>query len=93
MSVTTRLFTMADAPVMAALLRENREFLKPTDPVRSDEYFTDEGQLQVIAETLRQWENGFTPRRRGIFASQAAGRTICCSSASPRIRQRLSAGG
>jgi ribosomal-protein-alanine N-acetyltransferase len=59
MSVTTRLFAVADAPVMAALLRDNREFLRPTDPVRPEEYFTDEGQRQVIADVLGQWENGF----------------------------------
>nr|WP_296073312.1 GNAT family protein [uncultured Actinoplanes sp.] len=59
MSVTTRLFALDDAPAMAALLRDNREFLEPTDPVRPDEYFTDDGQRQVIVDVLRQWENGF----------------------------------
>ena len=59
-AVTTRLIAAADAPAIAAALRANREFLAPWEPVRSDGYFTDEGQLMVIEEALRQHELDIT---------------------------------
>jgi [ribosomal protein S5]-alanine N-acetyltransferase len=50
----------ADAPEMAALLRANREFLAPWEPVRGDGYFTDDGQRLIIEEMLRQHALGTT---------------------------------
>ncbi|SNY12953.1 GNAT family N-acetyltransferase [Paractinoplanes atraurantiacus] len=60
MSATTRLTTEGDAAEIGALLRANREFLTPWEPVRPAEFFTDEGQRRLIKETLRQYEGGAT---------------------------------
>jgi ribosomal-protein-alanine N-acetyltransferase len=57
-AVTTRLMTVADAPEMAAVLSANREFLRPWDPVRSDGYFTADGQRMVIEDMLRDHARG-----------------------------------
>jgi hypothetical protein len=38
--VSTRLVSVADAAAMADLLRANRDFLAPWEPVRPDDYFT-----------------------------------------------------
>ena len=58
MTATTRLVATRDAPAMAALLRANRGFLAPWDPVRSDEYYTDDGQRRVVEDMLRQHTAG-----------------------------------
>jgi ribosomal-protein-alanine N-acetyltransferase len=57
---TTRLVTLDDAPVMAELLRANREFLAPWDPVRDEDYYTTDGQRTIIREVLEQLERGAT---------------------------------
>jgi len=92
MSVTTRLLALDDAPAMAALLRDNREFLKPTDPVRPEEYFTDDGQRQVIADVLRQWENGFAQICRVAFGELDLHRleagTLVHNTASQRVLEK-----
>ncbi|MEV4753878.1 GNAT family protein [Micromonospora sp. NPDC049559] len=54
----TRLITLEDAPVLAELFRVNREFLAPWEPLRSDDYFTAEGQQAVIEADLKQHEQG-----------------------------------
>lgn len=58
MAATTRLIELGDAAEVAELLRANREFLAPWDPVRPDEYFTDDGQRALIKEVLRQHDGG-----------------------------------
>ncbi|MBU2662070.1 GNAT family N-acetyltransferase [Actinoplanes bogorensis] len=58
MSVTTRLATVEDAAEMAAVLTANRKFLAPWDPDRSDEYFTETGQRQVLGDLRRQHDAG-----------------------------------
>ncbi|XVV11631.1 GNAT family N-acetyltransferase [Actinoplanes sp. CA-131856] len=60
MTATTRLTTEDDAAEIAALLRANRDFLTPWEPVRPPEFFTDEGQRRLIIETLRQYDGGAT---------------------------------
>ena len=72
--VTTRLLTPADAPAMAALLRTNRDFLAPWEPIRSDSYFTDDGQLLMISEALRQHELGITLPQAILADGRLAGR-------------------
>lgn len=57
---TTRLVTLADAPDLAELLRVNREFLAPWQPVRDDDYFTVDGQRAVIQGELEQHDMGTT---------------------------------
>ncbi|MET8910377.1 GNAT family protein [Micromonospora sp. NPDC004551] len=54
----TRLITSEDAPALAEVLRANREFLAPWDPIRSEDYFTAEGQRAVIEADLQQYEQG-----------------------------------
>ena len=58
MTVRTRLAAADDAAEMAAVLTANREFLAPWDPDRSDEYFTEAGQRQVLADLRRQHDAG-----------------------------------
>lgn len=55
---TTRLVTLDDAPELAELVRVNREFLTPWEPVRLDDYFTSDGQLAVIKPLLQAFEQG-----------------------------------
>lgn len=50
----TRLVTVADAPAMAEVLRVDREFLAPWEPVRDNDYFTVAGQRAVIQADLQQ---------------------------------------
>jgi [ribosomal protein S5]-alanine N-acetyltransferase len=54
----TRLVTPGDAPVLAELLRINRDFLAPWDPVRNDSYFTVDGQRAVIRTARAEHEQG-----------------------------------
>lgn len=57
MSVT-RLVRLEDAPALAALLRDNREFLAPWEPIRGAEYFTAEGQRAVLQDALVRHRDG-----------------------------------
>ena len=54
----TRLVTLDDAPVLAELLRPNRAFLAPWEPIRGDDYFTVEGQRKGICVALEEHERG-----------------------------------
>lgn len=54
----TRLITVPDASALAEVLRVNREFLAPWEPIRSDDYFTADGQRAVIEADLQQHEQG-----------------------------------
>jgi ribosomal-protein-alanine N-acetyltransferase len=54
----TRLVTPDDAAILADLLRANRDFLAPWDPIRDDEFFTVAGQRGVIRSALEQHEQG-----------------------------------
>ena len=56
----TRLVTLDDAPVMAQLLQDNREFLAPWEPIRPDGYATDDGQREVIRVALDGHAQGST---------------------------------
>jgi ribosomal-protein-alanine N-acetyltransferase len=44
----TRLLTLGDVPVLAELLRASRDFLAPWEPIRSDDYFSADGQRAII---------------------------------------------
>jgi ribosomal-protein-alanine N-acetyltransferase len=55
---STRPLTVDDAPALAALLAENRTFLAPWQPIRSDAYFTPEGQQGAVATSLQQQASG-----------------------------------
>lgn len=55
---TCRLVAPDDAPVLAQLLRLNRDFLAPWEPVRGSDYFTEAGQRIAIQDALREHEQG-----------------------------------
>jgi ribosomal-protein-alanine N-acetyltransferase len=54
----SRLLTLDDVPVLAEVLRADREFQAPWSPERPERYFTDEGQRAVAIDALRQYEAG-----------------------------------
>jgi [ribosomal protein S5]-alanine N-acetyltransferase len=54
----TRLATVDDVPALAELLRVNRDFLAPWEPVRDDAYFTEKGQRKVIDDALEEHRRG-----------------------------------
>ena len=56
----TRLISLDDAPVLAGLLRDNRDFMAPFEPARAEGYFTDSGQLALIRDLLARHEQGQT---------------------------------
>jgi ribosomal-protein-alanine N-acetyltransferase len=56
----TRLVALDDVPALPELLRVNRDFLAPWDPIRDDDYFTVDGQLAVIQAALERHEEGST---------------------------------
>jgi ribosomal-protein-alanine N-acetyltransferase len=57
----SRLVSLADVPVLAELVRANRDFMAPYEPPRSEEYFTEEGQRALV---------------RGLLAMHAQDRTL-----------------
>ncbi len=57
MSVT-RLIALDDAAALAKLLRANRDFLAPWEPIRDDGSFTEAGQLTEIRSSLIQYRQG-----------------------------------
>jgi ribosomal-protein-alanine N-acetyltransferase len=53
-----RLLTLDDVPVLAELLRVNRDFLAPWSPIRGDDYFTTDGQHNLIQDALTRHGRG-----------------------------------
>lgn len=74
MSVTTRLVSLEDVPAIAELLRANRYFLAPWEPIRDDDYFTVEGQHAVIRAALEQHEQGTTLPHVIVDSGRVVGR-------------------
>jgi ribosomal-protein-alanine N-acetyltransferase len=58
LTTTCRLITPDDAPVLAELVRVNREFLAPWEPAREEPYFTVAGQRAAIGASLAEHEHG-----------------------------------
>ena len=58
MTVDIRVVADGDAEALARLLIRNRDFLAPWDPVRSDAYFTVEGQRTLLDQALRRYQQG-----------------------------------
>lgn len=73
-STTTRLVRLDDVPVLAELLRANREFLAPWEPIRGDDYFTAEGQHAVIRDALERHEQGTTVPHVILESGRVVGR-------------------
>jgi ribosomal-protein-alanine N-acetyltransferase len=57
-TVSIRPVRLDDAPALAALHTEDREFLRRWDPVRPDAFYTADGQRRAIAATLEQCADG-----------------------------------
>jgi ribosomal-protein-alanine N-acetyltransferase len=53
-----RLITPDDAAVLAELVRGNREFLAPWEPVHAEAHFTEAGQRVAIQATLAEHAHG-----------------------------------
>lgn len=56
--MTIRLVTRDDVPALVDLLRANREFLAPWEPLRTEEFFTPEYQGTAVDEALEQHQRG-----------------------------------
>jgi ribosomal-protein-alanine N-acetyltransferase len=56
----TRLAEESDAEALAALLTASREFLAPWEPIRSDSYFTAEGQREILVRQLGEHTRSLT---------------------------------
>ena len=56
--VTSRLIRSSDAEPLAALLRANREFLRPWTPVREPAFFTVDGQRGLVEGALDAHRDG-----------------------------------
>jgi ribosomal-protein-alanine N-acetyltransferase len=54
----TRLVTREDAEALAMLVRSNRRFFAPWDPIRAEEFFTVDGQVASIEDALAQHDQG-----------------------------------
>src|SRR5690242_10591523 len=54
----TRLLTLDDVPALTALLRKNRDYLAPWEPIRAEEFFTEEIQSVVVENALDDHEAG-----------------------------------
>ena len=54
----TRLVSMDDVPVLTRLAVENREFLAPWDPVRPDDFFTEDCQSGAVIGALARHADG-----------------------------------
>lgn len=70
----TRLISVADAAELAGLLAANRDFLQPWEPVRSESYFTAEGQLAGIEDALDRHAQGSTLPHVIVDSGRIAGR-------------------
>lgn len=54
----TRMLALQDAAILAELLRANRTFLAPWQPVRAEDYFSAEGQRKVVSRALVGYQLG-----------------------------------
>jgi ribosomal-protein-alanine N-acetyltransferase len=68
----TRLLAPDDAPVLADLLRRNREFLAASGPDRDERFFTVAGQREAIEAALAQHERGASLPH--VILGEAAGK-------------------
>ncbi|TYK52346.1 GNAT family N-acetyltransferase [Actinomadura decatromicini] len=56
--VRLRVVQMADAEALAALYAENRDYLRPWEPVRDDAYFTVDGQRDNLQRLVEAYATG-----------------------------------
>jgi len=71
----TRLVTLDDVPALAELVRVNRDFLAPWEPIRGDDFFTVDGQRAAIEAALdRHGEGSIEPHVIVDGAGRVVGR-------------------
>jgi ribosomal-protein-alanine N-acetyltransferase len=70
----TRLISPADATELADLAIANRDFLQPWEPVRSESYFTAEGQLASLEDALGRHAQGSCLPHVIVDSGRIAGR-------------------
>ncbi len=58
MPSVTRPLDLSDAQALTGLYTENRAFLAPWKPLRSDSYFTETGQREAVEAILAQKASG-----------------------------------
>jgi [ribosomal protein S5]-alanine N-acetyltransferase len=56
----TRIISAADATELADVVVENREFMRPFEPPRTQSFFTAEGQLAAIEDAMDRHAQGAT---------------------------------
>lgn len=56
--MTTRLLELDDASELAEVWRRHRDFLAPWGPLRDDDFFTEEGQLESVGQRLTSFVEG-----------------------------------
>lgn len=71
---TTRLLALKDAPVLAQLLRDNRDFLAPWEPTRPEDYYSEQGQRVVVEAALARHDEGTAHPRVIIDRDRVVGR-------------------
>lgn len=54
----TRLIGLDDAPTLVELLRANRDFMAPWEPLRGEDFFTVDRQRDIIRTDLAEHERG-----------------------------------
>ncbi len=74
MTPRTRPLALDDAPALARLVRENRQFLAPWEPLRDETWFTDDGQHDEVAYLLERAELGLTVPRVVVADGEVVGR-------------------
>jgi ribosomal-protein-alanine N-acetyltransferase len=57
-TAVTRVISPGDAAPLARLLTANRDYLAPWSPLQSDQYFTADGQRQVVTRDLAELDRG-----------------------------------
>ncbi|MDX6415901.1 MAG: [ribosomal protein S5]-alanine N-acetyltransferase [Trebonia sp.] len=57
-TAVTRVISPGDAAPLARLLTANRDYLAPWSPRQSDQYFTADGQRQVVTRDLAELDRG-----------------------------------
>jgi [ribosomal protein S5]-alanine N-acetyltransferase len=70
----TRDLVLDDAPAIARLVRENRDFLGPWEPLRDERWFTDEGQHDEVGHVLGRAELGLCVPRVVLDGGEVVGR-------------------